>query len=127
MPAGRPSKYKLEYCKALVEHKAKGYSFESFAGLVGTTKQTLYAWVKAHDEFHDAKSEAWAKNLLYWEHLGIRGANGDPNFNSTAWIFNLKNRHQWRDKPEDKVDDTAEQAQAIAALAAQLLGLSGGN
>lgn len=101
-PGGRPSKYRPSYCAALVEHMAQGYSFESFAGIVETTFQTLYNWEKIHPEFLEAKQKGWSKNRIFWEQAGIEGM-ATKGFNVAAWIFNMKNRHGWVDRQE--IDD----------------------
>lgn len=112
MPAGRPSKYKPEYCQMLIEHMAKGYLYESFAGVVETCWDTLYDWEVAHPEFLEAKKEGLAKAMLHDEQLcetGIVGTkfltdkNGKKvniNINPTLLIFRLKNRYpkQYRDR-----------------------------
>lgn len=98
MPAGRPSKYDPSYCDDLEDHFAQGLSYESFAGVVGVSKQTLYDWEKAHPEFLDAKKASEAKSQLVWEkRLAALATTGEGN--ATAIIFGLKNRasDSWRD------------------------------
>lgn len=79
-----------------------GYSKESFAALVSVHKQTIYNWIDEHEEFLDAVKIGEAKCRLYWERLGMSGANGSDEFNATTWIFNMKNRfhEEWRDRHE---------------------------
>lgn len=101
MPAGRPSKYDPAYCEALANHFSGGFSYESFAGVVGVSKQTLYDWEKAHPEFLDAKKDNEAKSQFVWEQrLNSLACTGEGN--ATAIIFGLKNRasDSWRDKVE---------------------------
>jgi len=101
MAAGQPTKYKTAYCVRLIKWMEKGMSFESFAGDVSVHKDTLYEWVKVHPEFSDAKRQAFAKGQVFWEKMGIHGAAGKlKNFNNGAWIFNMKNRFNWRDKQD---------------------------
>ena len=109
-PPGRPSKYKPEYCEALVEHMKTGLSFESFAGLVAVNQDTLHEWKKKHPEFSEAQKNGSALSLLWWEKLGKAAMVGEAvvtpdgrrvsfdNFNTTMWIFAMKNRHGWRDR-----------------------------
>lgn len=103
---GRPSKYKPEYCQRLIDHMASGLSFESFAGLVGTCKDTIYEWANAHSLFSEAKKEGFERNRLFWERAALKGMTADK-FNATVWIFNMKNRfpREWRDRTE--VDSTS--------------------
>ena len=102
---GRPSLYKEEYCEMLVEHCAKGLSFESFAGVVKVNRDTLYEWEKKHIQFSDAKKRAEAVCRLFWEEAGIKGLWGskDRMFNATVWIFNMKNRFGWKDVKDVEV------------------------
>lgn len=101
MTAGRPTTYDEKYPEMLLEHLSKGYSFESFGGVVGCAKETLYNWLKANKKFLDAKKAGETANMLFWERLGTGGAAGKiEKFNTAAWIFNMKNRHGWRDRVE---------------------------
>jgi hypothetical protein len=103
MPAGRPTDYKEEYCEQLIQHMARGFSFESFAGKVGVSKQTIYTWAETHPEFLDSKNAAFEQSRLFWERVGIELATGqNTDANPTAWIFNMKNRFRedWNDKKE---------------------------
>jgi hypothetical protein len=112
---GRPSKYKPEYCEALVRHMKGGLSFESFAGAIGVHYDTLYAWEKRHAAFSEAKKKGAAASLLWWEQVGkaamlgqdmvtrdekgnVIGKVASKSFNATIWIFAMKNRHGWRDR-----------------------------
>lgn len=105
MPAGRPSSYRPEYCKQLIEHMSEGYSFESFAGKIGTTFKTMYMWAENYPDFQQAKDEGFAKNRVFWEKVGIDGATGRvQNFNAVSWVFNMKNRFNWRDNRDTVVE-----------------------
>jgi hypothetical protein len=98
---GRPTKWKDEYCDLLVEHLAEGLSFDSFAGKIGITNETLNAWLKEKPEFSEAKKEGLPQSLLFWETMGRDGCRGFiKDFNTGAWVFNMKNRFGWRDKRE---------------------------
>ena len=96
---GRPTKYKPKYCKMLIDHMAQGYSFESFAGLIKTSRQTIYTWTKDYRPFLDAKREGTQQAMLWWERMAMAGMAGKiKGFNSTVWVFSMKNRFGWRDK-----------------------------
>ena len=111
-PVGRPTVYDDSYPQKLIEHMAAGFSYESFAGVIGTFRTTLYNWEKIYPEFLDAKKEGSDRNLLFWEKAGHEGlfeqteynSDGKPIYskklNSTVWIFSMKNRHKWKDKQE---------------------------
>lgn len=115
---GRPPKYKAEYAEMLTAHMKDGLSFESFGGVVGVCEKTLYNWEAAHPEFLQAKMIGRPASRLYWEKVGKDGLYNETiktddgmtvnrSINSAIWIFNMKNRFQWRDKieidtPEDE-------------------------
>lgn len=114
-PMGRPTKYKPEYCDALIEHMANGYSFESFGATIGVARDAVFEWAKVHEEFSDAKSRALDKNLLWFEDQARKGMWTDkdgPQLNNTVWVFSMKNRHGWRDNKDlnvnARVADTTE-------------------
>ena len=100
MPAGRPSKYRQEYCDLLVKHMEDGLSFESFAGVVHVDRDTIYEWANKHKEFSDAKKRGQALCQIWWESKGKEGlfTGKDEKFNATVWLFNMKNRFGWRDQ-----------------------------
>ncbi len=75
-PTGRPSKYKPEFCRAILDHFKQGNSFESFAGNCGVSIQTAYSWLKEHPEFLDAKNEAEGLLHKFYEDLGKMLATG---------------------------------------------------
>lgn len=134
MPGGRPSKYKKEYCQSLVKLMAQGYSFEAFAAEVGVHIDTLHAWSAQFPEFSEAKKIGKAKSLKFWEEKGINNlimAGGDdaPKFNTTLWIFNMKNRFGWRDKQPDEVSNNPQVLleavnKAVAQMEASQVGKS---
>lgn len=119
MPAGRPTSYEERFCEMLIDHMAQGFSYESFAGLVGVSKQTIYDWEKANPQFLYAKKIGVEKSRLFWETQGIEGIYTTETFeqdengsrstkkalNSSVWIFNMKNRFkdEWREKQETEL------------------------
>jgi len=123
---GRPSKYQSDYAQMLIEHMARGYSYESFAAVINVNRDTLYYWEDSFPEFSDAKKKAFDKCLLRWEQIGIAGTIGVKsgaeaklgNFNAGSWIFNMKNRFNWRDKHEHTGKDG--ERLSVAALVARV-------
>ncbi len=121
---GRPTKYKPEYCDALIEHMAKGYSFETFGASVGVWTSSTYLWLK-HPKFSEAKKEGEARCRLWWEKLGMGGASGHlKNFNAAAWIFNMKNRFHWKDRIESTGHLTVSPHEYLVGLIAKKQELS---
>lgn len=82
-----------------LDHMAQGYSQGSFCE--PCTARTIFKMIELHPEEFDeeALDLAKAKAMQFWEKLGVAGAAGKiKNFNAASWIFNMKNRHGWRDK-----------------------------
>lgn len=101
--AGRPTKYKGKYCKMLVKHMSTGLSFKAFGGVVSVCEDTLFEWLKVHKEFSESKKMGLVKCRLFWEQAGIDGMHQGKDFNSGTWIFNMKNRFNWKDKREESI------------------------
>lgn len=100
---GRPSSYKPEYCVGLVQHMSEGFTFDCYTEPL-VSRDTLYQWAEKHKEFSDAKRLGETLCFKFWQDLGIKGTKGEYfQFNSAAWIFNMKNRFKWRDKQPDEV------------------------
>lgn len=108
-PVGRPTRYDPKYCSMLVDHMYSGLSYASFAGVIRVHFDTLYEWEKIHPEFSEAKKAGQAGSLLWWERQGQDGLWTHPKeaqFNNAVWIFNMKNRHNWKDRVEQTVETT---------------------
>jgi hypothetical protein len=101
----KPTKYKREYCEALVEHMAQGYSFDAFGGKLLVGKRTLFDWLDKHIEFREAKDRGELACLYFWEKTGLAGTHGKiKGFQQSSFIFNMKARfakYGWRDTPEE--------------------------
>ena len=72
MTAGRPTKYKEEYCNEVIEYMKQGFSKEAFAGHIGVSKQQIYRWKKKHKEFRTSLKKAETACQAFWEELGIQ-------------------------------------------------------
>jgi len=99
MTAGRPTKYEERFCQMLIQHMSEGLSFDSFAAEVKINRDTLYEWKKVYPEFSDAHKRGLVENLNFWERVGRQQAIKGKG-NVAAWIFNMKNRHGWKDTQE---------------------------
>lgn len=115
----------------LVEHMEKGFSFESFAGVLSVTKPTIYEWVKEHDEFSNAKGIGTEKSRIFWEDLGVRHilnesksthgiGSKSKSLNASVWVFNMKNRFGWRDKQPEEVEKTIVNNNSVSVTNDQL-------
>jgi len=110
---GRPTKYNPDYCNLLIEHLTNGFSYQSFAAICAVDIDTLYQWEKDHPDFSEAKRRAMPYARLFWEKEGMKGMQGKTRaFNSTVWVFTMKNRFKWHDNvviespPAEKAKDS---------------------
>jgi hypothetical protein len=103
---GRPTKYDSKYEEMLIEHMAEGYSFESFAGLIGVCYDTLYEWCKVNDAFSEAKKQGRAKQFLKDEQTLKGLTTGKVTGSAAAHIFKMKNVHKWVDRVESESVNT---------------------
>jgi hypothetical protein len=99
---GRPTIYKKEYCKKLIDYMAQGLSFESFAGELSVNRDTLYEWRTKHPQFSDAyKIGKEKRNQLAEKIYFASMTNPVKNkTNTPLLIFWVKNVLGWRDKVE---------------------------
>jgi len=87
----------------LIEHMATGLSFECFGAIANCCEDTLYEWLKVHKEFSESKKMGLVKCKLFWEQVGIDGLHQGKDFSTGTWIFNMKNRFNWKDKREESI------------------------
>lgn len=83
MPAGRPTKYKPEYCEMVVEHMKNGKSLTSFAASIGAYRDIIYAWQRANPEFLHACKHAQALSQQWFEDFANQAMTGrlfDPEY-----------------------------------------------
>ena len=125
MKKGRPTKYKKEYCKAIIDFfneepytVQKGFIkykngderedgkevandikfFSDFAREIGVNQDTLHEWKKNYPEFSEAFKTAKG---LQKRNLVINGLKG--LYSPAAFIFTAKNILGWRDRTETEL------------------------
>lgn len=98
---GRPTEYKPEFCKQIIDFMSNGKSLTAFAASIGHHRDSVYEWTKVHPEFSDALKKGRAASEAWWESIGIEGTLGQiKNFNPTAFVWMTKNMFGWKDKTE---------------------------
>ena len=111
MPAGRPTKYKKEYCTLVVERMMDGASIAEVCAEIGIVYDTFRDWRKGHEEFSVAVKKGLEFSRAWWEKKGRVGLH-DGTFNHVLWFMNMKNRFghikpteniTWRDKHDHEV------------------------
>ena len=127
------TKYKPEYCKQIIKHFEEGYSVESFAGVLGVDRGTIYNWLRDYPEFRAAKRIADEKSRLWAESQLKLQIEGKLKANPIPILFYLKNRFpsDWRDRKEivnekEAVEDVSnlsieDQLEKIEKLKAHLV------
>jgi len=100
-PEGRPTKYKPEYCDAIVTYflESEGYpTLEGFCIPYTFSTSSLFDWANTYPEFSESKKKA----VEIQKHRTMEGAiNGSLN---TAYaIFINKNCHGMKDKVEQEI------------------------
>lgn len=108
-PIGRPTTYKPEYCDLLIEHMAEGRSFESFGKVAKCGKDTLYRWLKAHEEFQDAFTRARAEHLHFMETKALDSLierHQGSKMNTALFKLFMVNIHGWRSEPKEDKDES---------------------
>jgi hypothetical protein len=93
---GRPTDYRPEYCEAVIDFMAQGYSLTAFAGSIRQSKDAIYDWIKCHSEFSHAVTRARAARVQALEAKLLRSRKGAE---TSAAIFALRNADptEWRD------------------------------
>lgn len=117
---GRPTKYREEFCERVIALGAEGKSKAQSAAALGVTYDTWNDWEKRHPAFFQAAKCARGLALAWWENRGQRGVGEGKEFNSVAFIFQMKNRFRddYSDRSEQvhKLDATEAFLQCVQAI-----------
>ncbi|MGD9724506.1 MAG: helix-turn-helix domain-containing protein [Pirellulales bacterium] len=115
---GRPTKYKPEFCDAVIELGEQGKSRTQIARSLGVVRQTLTDWEASHPDFSDAMSIAEEYAQAWWEDRGQEGILLGKQFNGFVYSFQMKNR--FRKEYAEKLDLKHEAGDSFKALWAAL-------
>jgi len=92
-PFGRPSKYDPSMLEEMRKVAIDGASKAEMALTIGISRETFNNWEHSNPIFRDAVKECELLSQIWWERHGRKGMTGEnPDFNSTAFIFQVKNR-----------------------------------
>ena len=97
----RPTKYKPEMCKTVIDLMKEGASQQEVLATLDISNDTFYRWKKENAEFSETIKRGIQLSQAWWEKKG-RISLDDRQFNSTLWYMNMKNRFKWADKQEVK-------------------------
>jgi hypothetical protein len=106
---GRPTKYDPAFCDRIIEMGAYGASMAEMCLEMRITHPTWYAWVEEHEDFSTAVKHARELARGWWEMKGRVATFNAEGFNSTSFIFNMKNRFRddWKDVSDHNVKSSA--------------------
>jgi DNA-binding XRE family transcriptional regulator len=118
---GRPTKYVPAMCDTVIKLGKLGKSKAQIAAALGITKETFFQWEKQHTEFSDSIKVSTTYAQAWWEDKGQAGLDMGKDFNSTAFIFQVKNRfpRDYRDKHELEHDASHSFARVWEFIGAQ--------
>lgn len=97
---GRPTKYRREIADNLPEMFSQGQSVAEVARDLGINRATFYNWIDVYPKFKKAYEEGLFISEAFWIQMGRFGALGLRPVQPALWIFNMKNRFKWRDRPD---------------------------
>jgi len=69
------------------------------SALDGISDDLWYRFIEEEEEFSRTVKRCHGLCQVWWEKVGRTGAVGG-DINPTTWIFNMKNRFNWRDKKD---------------------------
>ena len=98
---GRPTKYKNEYCAAIISYfinSERFPTFEGFADSIDVCVDTIMDWTRAHDEFFRAYTRA---KDIQCNRLVIGAI--ENKYNSQFAQFFAKNNLGFKDKVEQEI------------------------
>jgi len=102
MPAGRPTKYKKEYCETVPALMAKGMAKVEVCAELGIDYHTFLSWQDKHKKFLQSVKKGDDLSKAWWMSAGRENLK-NPHFSYTGWYMNMKNRHGWADKHEIEI------------------------
>lgn len=97
MPAGRPTKYKDEYCQETIEFLAQGKSVTQLSAKIGVNKTTIYQWAKDYPEYSNALTRGQELSEAFWE-TELVDMMRDRDVNAPLVKLYFANRFGWSDK-----------------------------
>jgi len=130
MAGGRPKDEVIDRLKEgwqtrFLEMGKDGCSDVEIRAEFGISDDLWYRWIAEDQEFSRTYKAAKAACHAKWEAMGRKMAFGEVEGNPTTWIFNMKNRFNWRDKQDvdhsGQIDLASKSDDELKARAAKLL------
>ena len=111
---GRPTKYKKEYCAAIVKYFAESENFptyEGFADSIDVCVDTMIEWANTHKQFSESYTRA---KEIQCNRLVVGAIQN--KYNSQFAQFFAKNNLGFRDKTEQDINATITMTDAEKSL-----------
>jgi hypothetical protein len=105
MPAGRPTKYKPEHCKAVLAVGEEGGWLSEMAEACDVHRSTIDEWAANYPEFSEALTRAKQKAQVWFERTGRVGMFAD-RFNSSLWAKQMAARHPAEYSEKQRLEHT---------------------
>lgn len=118
---GRPTKYKPEFCQIVIDELKQGASIEELVAVLDVNKDTIYEWIKKHQDFSDAINIGVERSKAWWLKVGRAGAVNKTSVNPALWFMNMKNRFGWRDKLEHSGDKENPLSVDVSVIRSEIL------
>ena len=114
---GRPTKYKPEMCKIVVDMMREGAALCEVCAEIGIIPDTMDRWRKEarKKEFSDAVKKGIALSESWWTKKGRVNLENNK-FSYTGWYMNMKNRFGWRDQKQIEVNANITGKVGVIAL-----------
>jgi hypothetical protein len=110
-PVGRPrttlNDLPPEWQRIVTDAGEEGASAVEIRCLLGIGDSAWDTLLEDYDEFRLTIKKAKSLCEVWWERKGREMTSGAQG-NSAVWIFNMKNRFGWRDKPEEEDKESAK-------------------
>ncbi|WP_299084892.1 hypothetical protein [uncultured Paraglaciecola sp.] len=95
------SKYDPAMAEKLPGLFKNGESVAEVCAVLGIGKKSFYRYIEKHADFAEAYDKGRDLSEAWWLKKGRNAVNGKAkHMDTTAWIFNMKNRFGWADKKE---------------------------
>jgi hypothetical protein len=114
-----PKKYKSKFhpdgtfdpkkhCKGLIEHMASGYTFSSYAAVLGLSHTTISKWCESHPEFALARDIGKQRLSMGYQDDLKALAKGETKGSAKAISFALKNHDPDNFKEKIEIDNNQQ-------------------
>lgn len=107
MRTGRPPKITKAWAdksaEALPDMFKEGEGVAEVCAELKICKNSFYKAIEISPDFSDAYKRGCELSEAWWTRLGRDGASMEKPIQPATWIFNMKNRFDWREKQDNTI------------------------